>query len=81
MNYSQPFFTIWDRMLGTYLPKPPKLKDQSSQAFAIHNLTLKAKEVIDFKDESTVFKTQKTISEETLPVRYNLRPRKKFSSI
>ena len=67
-------------MLGTYLPKPPKLKskDQSSQTITIHSLTLKAREVIDLKDESTVFKMQETISAGTSPVRYNLRPRKKL---
>jgi len=83
MNYSQPFFIIWDRILGTYLPEPPKsLKEyRSSQTTTIHNLTLKAREVTDLKDEPEVFKIQKTISERISPDRYNLRPRKTLSSI
>ncbi|RIA98366.1 fatty acid hydroxylase superfamily-domain-containing protein [Glomus cerebriforme] len=84
MNFSQPFFTIWDRLLGTYLPEPPKLKDslkeyQSPQTTTIHSLTLKARELIDLKDEPKVFKIQETISAEISPVRYNLRSRKTLS--
>ncbi|PKC08299.1 hypothetical protein RhiirA5_358125 [Rhizophagus irregularis] len=82
MNFSQPFFTIWDRILGTYLPEPPKsLKEyQSSQTTTIHSLTLKDREAIDHKDEPDVFKIQETISAGISP-RYNLRPRKTLSSI
>ncbi|GBB83332.1 hypothetical protein RclHR1_10060005 [Rhizophagus clarus] len=86
MNFSQPFFTIWDRLLGTYLPVPSKSKDslkeyQPSQTTTIHSLTLKDRETIDRKDESNVFKIQETISAGITPQRYNLRPRKTLSSI
>ncbi|CAG8473429.1 8577_t:CDS:2 [Paraglomus occultum] len=26
-NFSQPFFTVWDRLLGTYMEKPPRESD------------------------------------------------------
>jgi hypothetical protein len=86
MNFSQPFFTIWDRILGTYLPEPPKSKDslkeyQSSQKTTIHSLILKNREVINHKDEPNVFKIQEKISAGISPQRYNLRPRKTLSSI
>ncbi|CAG8479335.1 12429_t:CDS:2 [Funneliformis caledonium] len=83
MNFSQPFFTIWDRILGTYLSKPPKVllstENQSlSQTTAIHSLTLKDNGMID---EPKVYEMQRFVSVRDSPVRYDLRPRKTLSSI
>ncbi|CAG8476023.1 15756_t:CDS:2 [Funneliformis mosseae] len=83
MNFSQPFFTIWDRILGTYLSKPPKVllstENQSlSQTTTIHSLTLKDNGMID---EPKVYEMQRFVSVRDSPVRYDLRPRKTLSSI
>ncbi|CAI2184787.1 455_t:CDS:2 [Funneliformis geosporum] len=70
MNYSQPFFTIWDRILGTYLSESPKVLLSTGdkyppQTIAIHSLTLKDDGMID---EPRVHKMQRIVSVRDSPI-------------
>ncbi|CAG8510096.1 25663_t:CDS:2 [Gigaspora rosea] len=68
-NFSQPFFTFWDRIFGTYLPSyeaSKLLKENPSRG-------------ITDDDDPQALKKSKTMESRTSSKRYNLRSRKNIS--
>ncbi|CAG8460859.1 17375_t:CDS:2 [Acaulospora morrowiae] len=74
-NFSAPFFTMWDRILGTYMSAPPKsseiVKDRTT---TINSLSLKADSNSDYDS-----KAETVNSEISTTGRYNLRSRKNIT--
>ncbi|KAG9285434.1 hypothetical protein G9A89_010909 [Geosiphon pyriformis] len=82
MNFSQPFFTIWDRILGTYMPYPPvskpstpKVETTKIKIFSLKDYLANGGDEINIKD------FEKSVTTGNSPLRYNLRPRKAVSSL
>ncbi|CAG8686403.1 9598_t:CDS:2, partial [Dentiscutata heterogama] len=69
-NFSQPFFTFWDRIFGTYLPyhEVPKVLEEDSP-----------RDIADDDDDPQALKKSKTMESRTSSKRYNLRSRKNIS--
>ncbi|CAG8790066.1 8168_t:CDS:1, partial [Racocetra persica] len=70
-NFSQPFFTFWDRVLGTYLPHNDVPKHLAEKKFSSRGIT--------DDDGSQVLKKSETTESRTASKRYNLRSRKNLS--
>ncbi|CAG8754783.1 2319_t:CDS:2, partial [Racocetra fulgida] len=70
-NFSQPFFTFWDRVLGTYLPHNEVPKHLAEKKFSSRGIT--------DDDGSQVLKKSETTESKTASKRYNLRSRKNLS--
>ncbi|CAG8602167.1 11406_t:CDS:2 [Acaulospora colombiana] len=76
---NHPFFTVWDRILGTYMAVSQKSREiKKDRTTTINRLSLKANAGDDY-DTQAIKKAETINSEVSTPGRYNLRSRKNIA--